>query len=294
VEQLALIASREQYRHHLEPVYAALPARYRGNGHSSSALVSSASDLTLALRQGYRRLAYLEHGIGQPYSGALGYPGGPGRQHVGLFLSPNETAAAADRTRYPEAHVVLVGDPRLDTLPEREPGPLRVAVSFHWQCDVCPESRSALAWYRRALPELARVAPLLGHGHPRAARELERLWTGMGVVWEPSWDEVLRRADVYVCDNSSTLYEFASTGRPVVVLNAPWYRREVSHGLRFWQAANVGVQVHHPDELAAAVELALEDRPEQQAARQAALRLAYAHPTGAARRAARALMGWLS
>jgi hypothetical protein len=294
VEQLALIASRPQYRHHLEPVYAALPEHLRGNGSSSSALVSSSSDLALALREGYRRIAYLEHGMGQPYSGTAGYPGGAGRQYVDLFLSPNETSAAADRAAYPGAQVVVVGDPRLDTLPAREPGPPRVAVSFHWDCWAVPESRSALPRYQRGLPALAAAYPLLGHAHPRAARALERVWRRLGVEYVPSFDEVLRRADVYVCDNSSTLFEFASTGRPVVVLNAPWYRREVQHGLRFWQAATVGVQVDHPDELVAAVALALEDRPEQRAARAAALRLAYAHPSGAAQRAARALEAWLA
>lgn len=299
MEQLALIASRPQYLAHLEPVWAALPARYRGNGHAGAALVSSASDLALAVRQGYQRLAYLEHGIGQPYGPTAGYPGGAGRQHVSLFLSPNETAAAADRATYapawrePAPRIVVVGDPRLDTLPAREPGPLRVAVSFHWECTAPQEARSAYPYYRQALGKLSAAYPLLGHGHPRAQRALERVWRQLGVEFAPSFDEVLRRADVYVCDNSSTLYEFASTGRPVVVLNAPWYRREVEHGLRFWQAAGVGVQVNHPDELVAAVELALADPPERQVARAAALRLAYAHPSGAAARAARALEGWL-
>lgn len=292
---LDLLATRPQYLHHLEPVWAALAPELRGTGSSRAVLVSSASDLAAAARRRqYDRVAYLEHGIGQPYSGAAGYPGGEGRGTIGLFLSPNETAAAADRARYPGAQVVVVGDPRLDELPAREPGPLRVAVSFHWECWAVPESRSALPHYQRALPALAARYPLLGHGHPRAARTLERTWRRIGVEWEPSWDEVLRRADVYVCDNSSTLYEFAATGRPVVVLDAPWYRREVEHGLRFWQAADVGVRASHPAELEAAVELALADPPAQREARARALRLAYAAPTGAAARAARALEEWLA
>lgn len=264
-----------------------------GPGTGTAALVASAADLTTAHRAGYRRIAYLEHGIGQTYGTAAGYPGGKGRGPVGLFLAPNEHAAAADRRAYPQAQVVVVGDPALELVPQREPGPPAVAVSFHWECLAAPEARSALPHYRRALQGLAERWPLIGHGHPKAARQLSRLWLGLGVEWVPDWHEVCRRADVYVCDNSSTLYEFASTGRPVVVLNAPWYRREVEHGLRFWRAATVGIQVDSGAQLEQALHLALSDPPEQQAARAAALRLVYTEPTGAAARAARTLEVWL-
>ena len=59
---------------------------------------------------------------------------------------------------------------------------------------------------------------------PEPPREAIRFYEAHGIEYVPDFDDVLRRADVYACDNSSTLYEFASTGRPVVVLNAPWYR----------------------------------------------------------------------
>ena len=202
-----------------------------------------------ASRLGYARIAYVEHGIGQPYSGTLGYPGGAGRGTVGLFLSPNATAAAADRAAYPAARVEVVGDPGLRYVPHREPGPPAIAVSLHWECHLLPETRSAYRHHRSALPELARQYTVLGHGHPLAQGTLRRVWERLGVEFVPDWHEVARRADLYVCDNSSTLYEFAATGRPVVVLNAPWYRREVRHGLRFWSAASVGVLANDPDAL---------------------------------------------
>jgi hypothetical protein len=294
VERLDLLATQPHYMRHMLPVWDELPALRRGHGGSGAVLVASAHDLAGAWRAGYRRVAYLEHGIGQTYGTAAGYPGGAGRGQVSLFLSPNDTAAAADRAAYPGARVVVVGDPALESLPSRQPGPLTVAVSFHWECHVVPESRSAVGHYRRALPALAERYQLLGHGHPKAARQLERMWRRMGVEYTPSFDEVCRRADVYVCDNSSTLFEFASTGRPVVVLNAPWYRRSVSWGLRFWQAATVGVQVDEPGALGEAVAQALEDAPEQRQHRDVALDLAYAARSGAARRAAEALEGWLA
>jgi hypothetical protein len=301
---LDVLCSLPHYAAHLEPVWASLPAQLRGRWHpqarrgsappDGAVLVASAHDLGLAVRAGYRRVAYLEHGAGQSYGQAHGYPGGKGRGPVDLFLSPGPLAAAADRAAYPAARVVEVGSPVLELLPAREPGPPAVAVSFHWPCGVAPEAGTALPHYRRALAGLAERYPLLGHGHPKAARELERLWRGLGVEYVPSWHEVLRRADAYVCDNSSTLFEFASTGRPVVVLNAPWWRRSVSYPPRFWQAASVGVQVEQPGELEAAVALALEDRPGQRRARRAALRLVYARRRGAAQAAARALEEWLA
>ncbi len=293
-----LLASRPQYRAHLEPVWRALPLELRGSERptatpASAVLVSSWQDLGAARRAGYTRIAYLEHGIGQPYGAhAIGYPGGLGREAVSLFLSPNETAAAADRGRYRRAKVVVVGDPATDALPLHGASSGVVAVSFHWDCHIAPETRSALPHYREALAGLAERRQLLGHGHPRAD-ELPLLWRKLGVRYEPSWPAVIGQAAVYVCDNSSTLYEFAAAGGPVVVLNAPWFRRQVQHGLRFWPAATVGVQVNEPAELEPAIDEALRNRPAQQRARQAALGLVYSHRGGAAARAATALQEWL-
>jgi len=300
MHQLDVIATRAQYLAHLQPVLDALPEQVWPpvSGTAGAVLVSSAQDLGAALRARYRRIAYMEHGIGQSYGRPGGYPGGVGRQHVNLFLSPNEHAASADRRAYPGARVELVGDPVAEVLSGRAPaqsgrgGRPTIAVSFHWECPAAPESRSALPHYRRALAGLAREHHVIGHGHPRAG--LEPLWRELGIEWVPSWEEVLERADLYVADNTSTLYEFALTDRPVLVLNAPWYRRSIEHGLRFWHDAGVGVQVDEPEELLAGIERALADEPEQQAARAAALRCVYPRRAGIAATAAEVLEEWLS
>lgn len=104
-------------------------------------------------------------------------------------------------------------------------------------------------------------------------------WPRLKVPFLLSFDEVLEQADLYVTDNSSTLMEFASTSRPVLVLNAPWYRRDVHHGLRFWDAIP-GMQVDEPGDLLEGIKLALDDSPELQAARRYAVQYVYSDVDG--------------
>ena len=295
---LDAVASMSHYEAHLVPVWDALPDEVRGafvrgkpTASDHTALVASFTDHARARKAGYRRFVVMEHGAGQSYSNTSPfYAGGWGRQDAGLFLTPNEHAAARWRSAYPRAKVEVVGSPRLDDLPARLPdGKVTVAISFHFECGVSPEARSALRHYRSALPELARSVDLIGHGHPRA--DLGPMYAALGIEYVPSFDDVCRRADLYVCDNSSTLFEFASTGRPVVVLNAPWYRESVDHGLRFWDAATVGINVNDPGDLVEGVRVALDDC--FRLFREEALDTVYAYRTGAAQRAADAITGWL-
>jgi len=310
------LASEGHFAHHLAPIYRALAdpgifyappevhetARSRGvtafwplEAVDRPILVTSYGDLKKARRAGRTKIALGEHGYGQSYSNDHGsYAGGKDRDDVGLFLVPNEHAAQRNRERNPDATVAVVGCAKLDELPKREPssGPV-VALAFHFDAhSVAPEAVGAMRYYRHALKTLPGEFTLIGHGHPRLRPLLERQYRHFDIEYVPDFADVCRRADLYVCDNSSTLYEFASTGRPVVVLNAPQYRRNVEHGLRFWKAADVGIQVNSPDELPDAIRYALTDPPEQQAKREAALSLVYAYRRFGARRAAKALASW--
>jgi hypothetical protein len=295
------LATSPHYEDHLAPIRAALPERARGEmlhdrprGDRRPTVCSASRDTRTVIRSG-RPVAVTEHGYGQSYSTShnQSYPGGHGLGAVGLFLAPNEHAADRWRTEYPKARVEVVGCPKLDTLPMRVPGPGPViALSFHWGCTVAPEAKGAWDFYKRAIPDLALRYQVLGHGHPRLMGTIAGTYRRLGVEVVDDFADVCRRADLYVCDNSSTIYEFASTGRPVVVLNAPWYRRSANHGLRFWDAASVGVQCDDPDDLPAVIEEALADHPEQQAAREAALDLVYSVRRGASQRAADVLLDW--
>lgn len=225
----------------------------------------------------------VEHGAGQAYvdlaSGS--YSGGPGWERARLFVCPNETVAGRWRATYPETPAAVVGAPKMDRWHDGRRGrgeagdrgrPLTpghgavVAVTFHWECRLVPETRSSWEHYDRALPDLVAWADrngirLLGHGHPRLWGRIERRWRRLGVEPVERLADVLDRADLLVADNTSALYEFASLDRPVVVLNAPWYRRDVEHGGRFWTWADVGVQVDRPEQLPGAIAVALADPP---------------------------------
>jgi len=167
-----------------------------------------------------------------------------------------------------------------------------VAFSFHFNGPLTPETRTAYPWIFPTIAALQRRYELIGHAHPMMWDRAAPRYRKVGIEAVQDFTEVCRRADVYVCDNSSTLFAFAATGRPVVVLNPPWYDRRVDHGLRFWEAAEVGVNCNDPAQLAACIDRALEDSAEQKAKREAALDLVYAYRTGAGKRAADVLMDW--
>ena len=319
------IATEGHFVDHITPVWLALPAERRGTFYIRShvgerhlpgavrgdppksvthTLVASAGDLMRSRRLG-RPTAIMEHGCGQSFGGGSkpknhsSYAGGFGRD-AQLFLHPGPHPAARDHARYPAARVEVVGCPKLDTLPTKTPtdGKPVVAIAFHWDCKVCMETRWALVdpGFQRAVGTLAGVKDwtVIGHGHPRARERFAKWFARQGVEFVPTFEEVCRRADVYVNDASSTLFEFASTGRPVVVMNASCYRKSVNHGLRFWEAATVGIQVGPNDDMIGAVRKALTDPPAQRKTREKALDLVYAYRTGAAERTAAVLVDWAS
>jgi hypothetical protein len=317
------IATEGHFVDHITPVWLAIPEEHRGTFYIRShigeraipgavrgdppksgrpTLVASAGDLKRSYNLG-RPTAIMEHGCGQSFGGGpkpknhSSYAGGLGRP-AQLFLHPGPHPAARDHAQYPDARIEVVGCPKLDSLPrkpERDAKPV-VAIAFHWDCKICMETRWALVdpGFQRAVPALAAMQDwtVIGHGHPRARERFARWFARQGVEFVATFEEVCRRADVYVNDASSTLFEFASTGRPVVAMNASCYRKSINHGLRFWEAATVGVQVGPNDDMIAAVRKALADSSAQQKAREKALDLVYAYRDGAAERAAAVLMDW--
>lgn len=278
-----------KYAAHVYPIMAELPP-FDGE---DIALVASYGSLVMAKRRGYKRIVLAQHGAGQSYGGDRktarnpGYPGGDKNDEVGLFLVPNEYAAWRWRERYPAARVEVIGCPRLDTLPAKAPGPVTVALSWHWDAYFSPEANSAIKEFLPAVRELVTRYDVIGTGHPQR-RDLGWRYDELGIE-HVGFDEVARRADVLIADNTSAMFEFASTGRNVVVLNARTYRPAVRHGGRFWDWATIGPQVNDPADLADAVAVALSGPwPE----REMVLDEVYQPRQDGARLAADAIMQW--
>lgn len=325
---VSLIAGEAHFADHLLPVWRELPPERRGVFYIGAAHVHRFDgidgvealpfegkvrglDLVVVAAIGDvkrapgARVVLMEHGAGQSYSNRhSSYVGGMGRGDVELVLVPNNFAAGRHRRHYPSGPPVeVVGCPKLDELldlPAKPRGtPPVVAVSFHWQPREAPVPEVGSAWPamgRAILDELDALAStgaveVLGHAHPRIAEEVFAEYDRRGWPVAPTFDDVVERADVYVVDNSSTLFEFAALGRPVVVVNAPQYRRLVNHGLRFWRAATIGPNVNAATDVGPAVLAALADGPELRRSREDAVRLAYSVLDGtSARRAAMAIL----
>jgi hypothetical protein len=260
--KIDLYASRPHYASHMLPIRTALPAENRGimtgpRGDDWWTVDPQPAEFDVVMVAGYvdlqavehraRRIIYVEHGAGQTYPGDPrsaddpSYSGGRGHERVALHLCPSETVA--DRWRALGLPAVAVGVPLLDPwhrgvrpfTPEARP---TVALTFHWDAGLVPETRSAFRHYEAALGACvaawrAEGFAVAGHGHPRVIGALGAVWAEHGVpTVNQGW--VYDHADLLIGDNTSVMYEFASLGRDVLCLNAPWYRRDVHHGLRFW------------------------------------------------------------
>lgn len=303
------LASASHYADHLGAVLDALPPEVRGRISSAPEvsddpiLVASYGDMIRARDAGRTRIALMEHGAGQSYGGRNvrhgSYAGGMNRGAASLFLHPGPHPANRDRSAYPAARVEIVGSPYLDILPKREGKPGRiVAFTFHFNGAVCPETKTAYPAFFPAIVGLVGKYELLGTAHPmlwnhgRPGRRIADRYRTYGIEPVESFADICRRADVLIADNTSAMFAFAATGRPVVVMNTPWYDRRVNHGLRFWEAAGVGVNCDDPGQLEACIEEAFEDPAQVQARRERALNMVYAYRSGASQRAADVLMDW--
>lgn len=257
-------ARHRWFMDHIEPIWDRLPEGLRGWKHVDESrqpmppksdpddivMVAGSSDWFVN-----RRLIYVEHGAGQKYNeywnpkAAASYHGGPLPDNVIACISPRQDVA--DSWDVP---AFAAGAPICDPYELFCEAEGVIAITFHWNAvNVCPEATNALDHYYADLPRLIvgwrrQGLEVLGHMHPRFPR-LRVRWDAAHV---PIVDAatVRRRASILIADNTSLAYEMAYLGRQVVSLNAPWFRRDVEHGLRFWSHVP-GIQVDDADELEA-------------------------------------------
>jgi hypothetical protein len=234
-------------------------------------VTSAYGDMEMVGSYDRRPLILMEHGVGLTFNNRQGvtnpgYGGGMGnRAWVSLFLSPNDYIAAKTRAAFPDAPITVIGTPKLDHWLEAFKHPVKrrpdnpvICVSFHWDgSGVAPEAGNAWEHYRRFLPELMKHYKVIGHGHPKFLEQLTYAYTKLGIPVVNDFEDVMQQADVYVNDCSSTMYEFLVTGKPVVVMNAPWFRKNVFHGIRFWDYSEPGPVAEGPEQLIEAIERAL-------------------------------------
>ena len=309
VPAVDMFASSEHFLEHMLPGFLALPKASRGSvlvlGDATRAaaerrvpegvkitqvdevkksdapvMVGSFADLVL-VRDRRRRVLYTEHGMGMSYgNGHPSYPGAQDRGGVEAIFSPNERAADLDRAVHPDLPIYVVGTPKLDGVKQRPALGRVVVVSFHWDCKVAPETRSAFGHYKHALLDLKRAKDftVIGHSHPRPGwRKIVRShFERFEIPFIETFDEVLDTADAYVVDNSSTLYEAAAAGRPTVAMNAPWYRQGLKNRVRLYDLIP-GAQVNLPNQLVPTIRKVLDEPERWEPARQAAVAALYPH-----------------
>lgn len=249
-----------------------------------------------------RRYVYVEHGAGQGYGGEPPADSTPSacRCNVDVILCPSERCAIRNRIHHPHAIVAAVGSPRMDAhhAAGYQPEPGLVAFAWHWHSTgLAPEADWAWPHWRDAVAQLARQGrPVIGHGHPHAWHHFKPWYRSIGVPAAEDSATVFQRASVLCFDNTSLGLEFASLDRPVVLLDAPWYRLGANHGGRFWEWADMGVRISsgQPDDLAHAIERSLTEDPCAERRRQVVAEVFGSCDGNAAARAAEVIAGYLN
>jgi hypothetical protein len=265
-----VLCTYPHYARHLRPIFEALPIAIKGqwfgptdDPHGDGIIVVAAYRDLRRVRRRYRKTVLVEHGAGQAYVSSSEHPayhGSDKRHPYDLLLAPGLHVVDPAAAR-----AVSVGCLPLDYRhPNRinridRPDPV-IGLSFHWDgSGIAPEAGTALWEYLPHLESLAEQFHLLGHSHPKIWDEARTLYEKAGIEAVEHFDDLLNRCELYVCDNSSTMFE-AATIMPVVVLNSWRYRRHVTHGTRFWEYANVGPQCDDPADLPALLERFIADR----------------------------------
>jgi len=197
------------------------------------------------------------------------YADGYGQRYkLAMFPVPNQHTLNKCMPELTSKPHPIVGVPKLDRWAGEfkqahvMPAKPTIAIAFHHGDKNSRPGETGSAWehYTSILPELAKRYKLILHAHPIMDFELLKFYNEKmaQVEFVPDFQEVMRRADIYINDCSSTLYEFCVTGKPVIILNAPWFDKKSNWGIRFWEYTDIGLQVNEPEYLLSAIEDAVQ------------------------------------
>jgi hypothetical protein len=304
---LDFLARRPYYISHLAPIWNALPVSERGifylmtdcQAHAMKVLknpslqvyqdegdcgeqpilTAAYGDAVRAADFAHRPVILMEHGIGLTF-GKAAYADGEGQREK-FAMMPVQSRYVLKKVRPELAHIPhpIIGIPKLDKWADEllKPHPMPnkpvIGIAFHHGDKNSRPAEVGSAWehYVEALPELAKRYKLIVHNHPMAGPTLMDIYRNLGLEYVDDFEDVMKQADIYLNDCSSTMYEFLVTGKPVIILNAPWFDRKSNWGIRFWDYANVGIQVDDPYYLVDAIEKTIENPDEYSMKRERAV-----------------------
>lgn len=268
----ALFTSTRQYAEHLEPIWKGFTHHERDEWIKVEAvpselpslpikrhatwITSSAIDYRQVLVTQFENTGkiYMEHGVGlQAHRDRTITE----MKQARAILVPNAfTRNGLTKRGLRHVPIHVIGTPKMDKLsvipkPENDV----IAVSFHWS------GQLGVTWLRYAdeLKRLSEKYKILGHGHPRIWSMMKKRWESIGVEPVEHFEDVVRRASVYCCDHSSTLYEWAALDRPVVILHRDNSQQQIqSTGLLYQHYPNIGRFVKR-DKMESAIIESLDD-----------------------------------
>lgn len=248
---------------------------------SSLAYCVSMTDHTWAEGLAYA-VVRAEHGAGQTYKGvhSFSYAGSEQHGRARLCLYPGKHPWSVHVNKRCPSPSAVVGSPILERWLHSPEKPA-VGFAFHWDCQVCPETKATFHIWSKAIPSVIdglsrKGIPVYFHCHPRYVDTFKRAIKNFNQILILDRDLFLGSITVLAADNTSLMFEAAACGRMVVVLNSPTYRRNIEHGLRFWVVDEVGVPCDDPKNLLSCVQQALNPSEEDITCRDSALQYVYA------------------
>lgn len=288
---IGFLGTQSSYRDHLWPVFEALEpferacwAQSQAGGLPPATLWVSASQRdTAALRKYGRPRVHLEHGVGlQWYQAHQLRP----MLDCAAIAAPNEYVASRYRALGKRLRVEVVGTPKMDALRDaviKNPDSGTVAVAFHWT-GVLRQRPDSFELWRPMIEELASEREVLGHAHPKIWPLARHFYEALGIEAVEDFAEVVARASLYLCDHSSTLYEWAALDRELILLRRPGHREIIPQrsGLRWEDYSGIGPELKLGGSLLAALEAAAD--PQYRLARQEATAALYPHIGSATQR----------